>query len=161
MKIVTITGHKNTKKDYIASKLAENSDVEFIKPYVDVELPKGIEPEEFGEYHIVLPAVMDDMIRDEKVICITEIENRRYVFFDFQLTADYNILIVDDYGMMLIKEKYDDVYSILLKSKNQRPSKRVLEFLTPTEFDEVFDVDNDDIDELEVRIAWQDPHRYV
>ena len=52
MKIVTITGHKNTNKDFIAEKLAENSDVEFIQPYVDAELPKGVEPEEFGKYQL-------------------------------------------------------------------------------------------------------------
>ena len=161
MKIVTITGHKHTKKDYVAMKLAENSDVEFIQPYVDVELPKGVEPDEFDGYHIVLPAVMDDMIRDEEVISITEINGRRYVFFEFQITADYIVVIVDDFGLKAIKDKYKNVFTVLLKSKNQEPSERVLEFLKPSDFDVVFDVDTEDISDLEDKIAWQDPYRYV
>lgn len=150
-KIVTLTGHKHTKKDYVAEKLAENSEVEFIKPYVDMELPKHIEPFEMEErFHIVLPAVMDDMLRDEKVLCKTEINGKRYVIFEFQMVKDYNVVIVDDYGLLQIRDNWDgEMFTIFVTSKNQKPSERVCEFLTPSEFDVRFSSDFDDFDELE------------
>ena len=150
-KIVTLTGHKHTKKDYVAKKLAENSEVEFIKPYVDMELPKHIEPFEMEErFHIVLPTVMDDMLRDEKVLCKTEINGKRYVIFEFQMVKDYNVIIVDDYGLLQVRDNWDgEMLTIFVTSKNQKPSERVCEFLTPSEFDVRFSSDFDDFDELE------------
>ena len=153
-KIVAIVGHKHTKKDWIASKLAENSDVQNIRPYVGLELPKGVEPDEFGDYHIVLPQVHYDMLNTEDVLYNVEINSRNYTYFRFQMTAPYNVLITDDYGVMALKDNWDgELYTIYVTSKNQKPSKRVGEYLTPSEFDEVFDVDTGDIDELEARIV--------
>ena len=153
-KIVAIVGHKHTKKDWLGYKLAENSDVNYIRPYVGLDLPKGVEPEEFGDYHIVLPQVLDDMVRSEEVLYSVEIEGRDYVYFKFQMNAPYNVLITDDYGVIALQDSWDgELYTIFVTSKNQKPSKRVGEYLTPSEFDEVFDVDVDDIDELEARIV--------
>lgn len=153
-KIVTLTGHKNSNKDWVAEKLAENSDVEFVYPYVGIELPNGIEPHIFMEgYHIVVPRVLEDMKRDEKILYSVEVNGREYVFFEFQMTAPYNVIIVDDYGVLSIKDNWDgELYTVFVKAKGQKPSERVGEFLTPSEFDEVFDADKDDIDELGARI---------
>ena len=151
-KIVTLTGHKNTKKDWIARKLAEKSDIQFVTPYVGIDLPNGIEPVEFENSHIVLPAVMEDMIRDENVLYRVIINKKVYAFFEFQMTAPINVIIVDDYGVISVKDNWDgDVYTVFLQAKNQKPSDRVGEYLTPTEFDEVFDADGGDIEELEAR----------
>lgn len=150
---MTLTGHKNCKKDWIAIKLAENSDVNFVYPYVAMDLPNGIELANMEGYHIVVPSVFEDMKREEKLLYSVIVNKREYAFFDFQMTSPYNVVIVDDYGVIAIKDNWDgDVYSVFVKAKNQQPSKRVGEFLTLTEFDEVFDADNDDIDELEARI---------
>lgn len=153
-KIVTITGHKHTKKDWIAKKLAENSDVQYVTPYVGIDLPTGIEPSELQENHVVVPSVLEDMLRDEKVLYRVIINKREYVFFEFQMTAPYNVIIVDDYGVISVKDNWDgEVYTIFLTSKNQKPSERVGEYLTPSEFDEVFDADTGNVDELEARIV--------
>ena len=154
MKIVAIVGHKHTKKDWIATKLSENSDVEYIRPYVGIDLPQNAEPHELSEYHVVLPQVLEDMLRTEDVLYYVEINGRIYAYFKFQMKSAYNVLITDDYGVIALKDNWDgELYSIFVKSQNQEPSKRVGEFLTPSEFDEVFDVDSDDLDELEARIV--------
>lgn len=152
-KIVTLTGHKDTRKDWIAGKLAENSDVNFVRPYVGMELPMGVEPSHWDEYHIVLPSILQDMIRSEKVLYRIIVDKKEYVFFEFQMTAPYNVVIVDDYGVIAIKDNWDgEVYTVFVKSKDQKPSKRVGEYLTPSEFDEIFDSDTGDIDELGARM---------
>ena len=94
------------------------------------------------------------MVRSEEVLYSVEIEGRDYVYFKFQMNAPYNVLITDDYGVIALQDNWDgELYTIFVTSKNQKPSKRVGEYLTPSEFDEVFDVDVDDIDELEARIV--------
>ena len=154
MKIVAIVGHKHTKKDYLATKLAENSDVEFIRPYVGIDLPNGIEPHEFGDYHIVLPQILEDMMRSEEVLYSVDINGRTYVYFKFQMIKAYNVLITDDYGVIALQDNWDgELYTIFVKSAKQEKSSRVGEYLTPSEFDEVFDIDVGDIDELEARIV--------
>ena len=153
MKVVSITGHKNTKKVWLAEKLAENSDVEYVTPYVGVKLPQKMTPEEFGHYHVVLPTVLEDMERDEEVLYSVRLNGRKYVYFKFQMTADYNVVILDDYGVLSFRERWDgDLYSIFVIGKTFEPSKRVEEFLTRHEFDEIFNVETDDINELEARI---------
>jgi len=156
-KIVTLTGHKNCKKDIVASRLSENSDVEWIKPYVGINLPKGVEPIEMADrFHIVLPQVLEDMIRQEKVLYKILINGKWYVFFEFQLTHDYNVMILDDLGVITLWDKdvwAGETYNIFVTSKQETPSERVGEYLNKTDFDEVFDADVGDIHELEVRIA--------
>ena len=152
-KIITITGHKNSKKDYVAESLAKNSEVVFVRPYTDKQIPLGEIAEVYGDYHYVLKATLDSMIETEKVISMITVNGNRYVYFEFQLTGTYNVLIVDDYGLLDLKDRWKgNVYSVLLYSVNQEQSKRVEEYLNRHEFDEVFDVDNDDIYELEARI---------
>ena len=135
-------------------KLAENSDVNFVRPYVGLELPNGVEPDYLMDYHIVVPSVLQDMVRDEKVLYRIIINKKEYVIFDFQMTASYNVVIVDDYGVISIKDNWDgDVYTVFVKSRNQKPSERVEVYMPQNYFDEVFDADNDDIDELGARIV--------
>jgi len=153
-KIVTITGHMNTDKVSIAQKLAKNSDVQFIKPYCGMDMPMGIEPHENEYLNFVLPPVLEDMKRDENVLFITEIKNREYVVFEFQMVSNYNVIVVDDEALKSLHENWDgEIYSIFVRSKNQKTSERVEKLFTPHGFDEIFDADEGDIDELEARIV--------
>lgn len=156
MKIVTLTGNKNTKKDYVASKLSENSDVHFIKPYTDAPLPIGEPSEKYGGYQFISKEELDWVIENEEVISLRKINGHRYVYTESQLQAGYNILVVDDYMLLDVRENYPirDIYSIKLRSKNEKKSDRVDSYLFDHEFDEVFDVDSDDFDELEARISY-------
>lgn len=152
-KIVTITGHKNTKKDFIAEKLAMNDDIEFVHPYTARELPQGIEPADMGEYHIVLPTVLDKMIEEENVLSITEINGHKYVYFEFQFKEPISVVIADDYAVIDIKKNWThfnggDVFTIRAVSDNEEQSDRVGEYLYKHEFDVVFDWNKDDFDVL-------------
>ena len=98
------------------------------------------------------------MIQTEKVISITTIEHKgelhRYVFFESQLTAPYNVLIVDDYALVDFRSNWKGkLFTIRVKSKNQIESDRVGEYFYEHEFDEVFNYGIDDFDELEAKIS--------
>lgn len=153
-KIVTLTGHKFTKKTIVASRLANNSDVEYIKPYTDREIPKWMVEYEIEDLHFVLPSVLDKMIEEEDVLTMKTINGNRYVIFKFQMVAPYNVVIVDDYGVLDIESEWDgEVYTIRLVSDNEKQSDRVGEYLFKHEFDLVFDYNKDDFDELESKIV--------
>ena len=151
-KIVTLTGHKHTKKDIIAQRLAKNSDVKFVRPFTERGV-KNCSDDDLVDYNVVLPSALDEMIDSEDVLTITKRGKYRYVFFKFQLTSTYNVLIVDDYQLKDIKDVWDDeIYTVKLTSKKEVESDYVGEYYFNDEFDEVFDVDVGDIDELEWRI---------
>ncbi len=157
LKIVTLTGHKHTKKDYIAKKLAENSDVTYIQPYTDKPLVGGISREEAGGHHFISKEEMDYLLKREELLAMTKIVNTRYCFFKFQLQSAYNVLIADDYAVVDIKNKYDNVFTVRVVSDNEEESDRVGEYLYKHEFDYVFDVDKDDFNELEALICYEEP----
>lgn len=150
-KIVTITGHKHTKKGIIATELARNSDVEYVRPYTARSLPKDIEPSILeAEYNVVLPSVLDDMMKKEKVLAVTEIGKHKYVYFEFQFRKPYSVIIADDYAVVNIKSNWDGkIFTIRAVSDKEEPSERVDEFLYKHEFDTIFDYERDDIYELE------------
>ena len=153
-KIVTITGHKHTKKDTIAKKLASNSDVEYVTPYTDKEIPKWIDSEKVDEHHHVTAEELDEMIENEKVLSITKINDTRYVFFEFQFMYPYSVVIADDYAVVDIKKNWDGkIFTIRTVSRNEEQSERVGEYLFKHEFDAVFDYEYDDYDELEILIT--------
>ena len=152
-KVITLTGYKNCGKYNLAMDLANNSDVAFIKPYTDREIPLDSIPEEFGDYHYVSKDTLDMMMEDDEVLSSTIIDGNRYVFFKFQLTASYNVLIADDYAVVDIRSNWKNTYSIKVYGKNQRDSDRVGVYLYDHEFDEIFHYGSDDYDELEWRIG--------
>ena len=152
-KVITLTGYKNCGKYNLAMDLANNSDVAFIKPYTDREIPLEEIPEEFGEFHYVSKDTLDLMMEEDEVLSSTLIDGNRYVFFKFQLTAPYNVLIADDYAVVDIRSNWKNTLSIKVYGKNQEKSDRVGVYLYDHEFDEIFHYGSDDVDELEWRIG--------
>ena len=147
--IVSLTGHKNSKKTTVAFELAKNSAVEFVKAYTD----KPSNDMWIDCYFYVSKDKLDELIEEREVLYKSMVDGYRYVFFKDQLTAPYNILILDDYGVADLQGKYSNYfYSIKVVSKNQVDSDRVGVYLYNHEFDEVFDYDNDEIEDLEARI---------
>lgn len=155
-RLITLTGHKNTKKDWVARKLAENSDIEWIKPFTDKKKDIGKDAEECGGYHFISKEKMDEKLKTDEVVSKVTINDNRYVYFKSQLTADYIIMIVDDYGLLGVFDTVhrNKLYTVKLKSKDQIESDRVDSYLFDHEFDIIFDVDNGDIDELEANICY-------
>ena len=83
MRLVVISGAKNTKKDLVASRLAKNSDCIWIKPYTD--RPRGVVIYEDDDYvHLSEDKLSAKMERD-KPLATVEVNNHRYVFFENQL----------------------------------------------------------------------------
>ena len=144
--IIAIVGHPYSGHITLAYKLSNNSAVSIVYPYTDC--PKTI----YEEYNQVTPDVLDDMLESKTILSNTVIDGYRFVFFKEQLKDAYNVLILDDYALADMRGKYDRIYSIKCWSKCQGDSDRVGVYLFNHEFDEVYEYDNDDIDELICRI---------
>lgn len=145
-KIITLTGEINSGKYNVALDLAKNSNVSFIHPFTDNESA-------FEEYHIVSKDALDIMIEEEEVLTETIVKGYRYVFFKSQLVTGYNVLIVDDYSLVNLREHWKGkLYSIKVISEHQRESTRIGVYLYNHEFNEVYNYGKDDFDELEWRI---------
>lgn len=153
--ILTLTGHKNSGKEMIADNFTKNSNVAYITPYTDKPLDDGEIPEAHGDFHYVSKEKLDKIIEHQKVICCTRINGYRYVFFEKQLTAPYNVMILDDYALVDVKSRWKGrIYSVKVRSENEIQSDRVGEYYFDHEFDEVFNYGVDDFDELEARVSY-------
>ena len=154
-KIITLTGHRYCGKVSVAIKLSRNSDMEIVHPVTDKPIPKERTDYYGDEYAHVSKERMDELIATEHLLSQTVIDGYRYCFFEFQLKAPYNIMILDDDALVQTKENYDgDVYSIKVWSDNEKKSKRVGESVQDYEFDEIFHYKVDDVEELEWRIGY-------
>lgn len=155
MKIITLTGGKNTKKEVLAYRLAKNSDVSYIKPYTDREVSDEMDESELNGYNYVSKDTLDKMIEEDEVLCKSLVNGNRYVFFKSQLTHDYNVMIVDDYALVDLQGKWKkELYSIKVKSNKEKPSNRIDTYLYDHEFDKVYNIDTDDFDALEWGIGY-------
>lgn len=155
MKIITLTGGKNTKKEVLAYRLAKNSDVSYIKPYTDREVSDDVDESELNGYNYVSKDTLDTMIEEDEVLCSRIINGNRYVFFKSQLIHDYNVMIVDDYALVDLQSNWkEDLYSIKVKSNNEKASNRIDTYLYDHEFDKVYNIDTDDFDALEWGIGY-------
>lgn len=147
--IISLTGAKHSGKLDLGMQLARNSAIKFIKAYTD--RPSN---DLWSDcYYFVSSDKLDELIEKREVLHESKVGKWRYVFFVDQLTAPYNILILDDYGVVDVRSKYKKhLYSIKVVSANEKPSRRVGVYLYNHEFDEVFDIDEDSLEELEWRI---------
>lgn len=152
MKIIALNSAKNGKSDVVASKLASNSDVVYVKPYTDKPIPIN-EWDEDDYIHLNDKQLSDKM--DSEVVAVScDIGDTRYVYFENQFSSGFVVLILDDGCIKTIKEQYgDDVITVRVKSNTEEPSSRMGN-LRNSFFDIVFDYDIEDIDSLEWRISY-------
>lgn len=154
MRIISLTGVGN-RTYWVAFKLGNNSDVAFIQPYTDKVKLNSAEIE--AGYHQVTKDTLDLLIESEEVLSSTMINGNRYVFFKFQLSEAYNVMIVDDYALVDLQSNYDgELYTVKVVTDENLKSQRIGVYLYDHEFDEVFDPKNDDYDEFEWRIQCLD-----
>lgn len=146
MRLIALNGAKNSRKEWVAQKLSSNSDCIWIKPYTDKPRPY-MDYEDDDMIHLNNPKLSYKMER-EVPLAVTEVGNYRYVFFENQLKAGYCILIADDNVIEYLKMNWDgELITVRIHSNDEIYSERSL--LKDDEFDIVFNVDNDEIDELE------------
>ena len=154
-KIITLTGHMNCGKVKLAYDLAKNSEVSYIRPFTDKPTPFGEIQEEYGDFNYVSRDHLDKLIDEENLLSMTTIKGIRYCFFECQLQDGYNVLIVDDYGVVDIQNQWNGgLYTIKVWAEGQKESNRVGTFLYNTDFDEIFHYGVDDVSELEWRISY-------
>lgn len=153
MILITISGAKNSGKDILAMKLAQNSDCIWIKPYTDKEYPVNIEDWEQDELIHLNDKQLDNKMNHEIPLAVTEINGFRYVFFENQLRADYVVLIADDNVVSYLKREWKgELITIKCHRDGEKYSERNL--LKDSEFDIVFNVDTDDYDTMEGGIIY-------
>lgn len=152
MKVVSLTGVGGDTY-WTGLKLSKNADVVFLQPYTDKAKLSTAELE--TGYHQVSKERLDELIESEEVLSLTMIDGNRFVFFKCQLEEAYNIMIVDDYALVDLQNRYKgELYSVKVVTKENVKSKRVGVYLYDHEFDYVFDPELHDIDELEWRIGY-------
>ena len=151
MKIVALIG-VGTGVTFTADKLAENSDVAYLKPYTDkLELSSA---EKNWMYHQVSSEEMDELLECYPILSSTLIDGNRWVYFKFQLKEAYNVLVLDDYAFADLRSNWDgELYSVKVVTPENLRSNRIGVYMYDHEFDEVFDYKTDDFDELGARIV--------
>lgn len=145
MKLIVVTGEPNSGKDYLASKLAENSDVKFIRPFSDKVIPIQTEPRDFPtKYNYLSEYKLTRKMEREIPLFERVIGKHRYVVFRNQLNADYVVLILNPETLDQLREIYDgEIFSIYCTNGGCS---------NPHDYDIVFNPRVDDIDFLEVKI---------
>lgn len=151
-KIVTITGHKNCKKELVVDDLIKNDGVGYIKPYTDWEIAPNLDESYIDMYNHVSSERLDKMIEKQDVLYSTTINGHRFFIFGIQMKNKVNVLYADDYGVIQIKDNWDNVFTVRIVSDKEIKSDRVGEYLFDHEFDCIFDYDKDNIEDLEEMI---------
>ena len=146
MRLIALNGAKNSRKEWVARKLADNSDCIWIKPYTD--RPRlAVDYDDDEMIHLNYPKLSYKLQREEP-LAVSVVNDHRYVFFMHQLRAGYCVLIADDRVIEYLKNNWDDeLITVKIHSNDEEESYRFR--LIDDEYDIVFNVDNDDIDELE------------
>lgn len=143
-KIIVLNGEKNTKKETIALRLANNSDVEYVVPYSTKDNP---------HFNYMRREDLLGKIKKDDPIMTTHLNGEIYVYFEEQFTADYCVVIADDFALIELLNCWNgDVITVRLVSDKSEKSERSNVYLYNHDFDIVFDVNNDDFNTLEAMI---------
>lgn len=147
MKIIAITGHKNSNKDLVAMRLASNSDVVYIRPYSDKKRPLNMESYEEDDYIHLNNSQLSYKMEREEPFLVKEIDGVRYVFFMTQFRADFCAIIIDKTMLDYLKKNWDgEIVSIYCHDGRGCDD--------PKSYDIIYDWKNDDFDRLESDIIW-------
>lgn len=146
MRLIALNGAKNTRKEWVARRLSNNSDCIWIQPFTDKPSPyREYEDDELMHLNEpILSAKMDD----ENILAVTELNGYKYVWFENQLRAGYCVIIADDDVIAYLQNNWEgDLMTVRIHSNDEIYSARSI--LKDDEFDIVFNVDTDEIDKLE------------
>ena len=98
MKIITISGHRNSAKVKLAENWDKNANVTLVNP-----VTTNMEREDFIR---LKPSTMKMKIEEEKPLVETCIGDDWYYYFESQLCNDWNIFILDDLCLHDLKENF-------------------------------------------------------
>lgn len=143
-KIIVLNGEKYTSKETIALRLVSNSDVEYVTPYSTVDNP---------QYNYMRKEDLLEMIKKDIPVMTIHLGGELFVYFRKQFTADYCVVIADDFALIELQNCWDgDIVTVRLVSDKSEKSERSNVYLYNHDFDIVFDVDHDDFHTLEAMI---------
>lgn len=140
MKIITLTGKKQSGKWKLANKWAKNENVSFINPYTTAKK----RPQDM----IYLDRTkLAEKSNNENVLCSTIINGETYVFFESQLNNDFNIMIVDDYALGELVDTFDgEIIKVWVDNPKAESSDRNGHFYSRDYYDYIYNVGLDDSD---------------
>ena len=143
-KIIVLNGEKYTDKISVALRLASNSDVEYSVPYSTKDDPN---------YEYMRKKELLELIKQDTPLMTTHLKGEIYVYLKSQFTADYCVVIADDYALIELQNTWKgDIITVRLISEKSEKSERSNVYLYNHDFDIVFDFDNDDFHMLEAMI---------
>ena len=145
MKLIVISGARNSKKDLLAMRLSSSLDCVWIKPYSNRKVPINSDP--VTDFIPLNDNQLNDKLEREESLAETIAKGNRYIYFINQLKGDYSIITGDDSIMLSATHNWNgDIITIKCHSDKEMPSVRCL--MSDNEFDVTFHYEDDDFEEL-------------
>ena len=145
MKLIVISGARNSKKDLLAMRLSSSLDCVWIKPYSNRKVPINSDP--VTDFIPLNDNQLNDKLEREESLAETIAKGNRYIYFINQLKGDYSIITGDDSIMLSATHNWNgDITTIKCHSDKEMPSVRCL--MSDNEFDVTFHYEDDDFEEL-------------
>ena len=146
MKIITISGHKNSEKVKLAEKWDRNENVSLINP---------VTTKERDDFIHLTPYELESKIEEERPLLSTIIDAETYCYFPSQLKNDWNIFILDDLCLKDLKDNFDGkIVTVWVKDPKAEKSMRTGLIYRESDYDYVFNVGMDDPDEFLEQLAF-------
>ena len=146
MKIITLTGLKQSKKTKLAELWSKNENVSYIQPYTT---------NRDSEHLYIDKDKMYVKLGSEPPLHATMIDGEYYCHFKSQLNNDFNILIVDDYALKDIRENFDGrIISVWVDDPKGEASERVGHYYTKEDYEYIYNVGLDSPDEFLESLAF-------
>lgn len=148
MKIITITGLKNSKKMNLAKEWDSNENVSYIQPFTTSK------KRPIGCIYMSKDNLKFKMA-EEKPLSVIEVNGEFYCYFKSQLINDFNVIIADDEELLQLNHNFDGrVVTIWFEDPKGESSDRVGK-LPKEEYDFIFNQGLDDPDEFLEVLAFQ------
>ena len=143
MKLIVISGARNSKKSLLAQRLSDRLDCLWIKPYSNRKVPINAEPQ--TDFIVLNDRQLNDKLEREESLAETIANGNRYIYFKNQLKGDYTVITGDDSIILSATHNWDgDIATVICHSKDEKPSVRSL--MGDDEFDYTFNYESDDFD---------------
>lgn len=146
MRIITLTGLKQSGKEKLAELWDNNENVSYIQPFTT---------NRDSEHLYLSKENMLVKMSEEPYLTCTMINGEYYCHFKSQLCNDFNILIVDDYALKDIKDNFDGrVITIWVDNTKGEASERVGHYYTKSDYEYVYNVGLDDPNSFLEQVAF-------
>ena len=145
MKLIVISGARNSKKSLLAQRLSDRLGCLWVKPYSNRKVPINAEPQ--TDFIALNDKQLNEKLEREESLAETIANGNRYIYFKNQLKGDYAVITGDDSIVLGTVHNWNgDILTIKCHSDDERPSVRCL--MNDDEFNHTFHYEKDNFDEL-------------